>query len=91
MIEWSIRLGDIMVLLGLGGTMLTLAYRAGRFAETLAAMQSEIVELKDVAKAVTQVLTTVAVQKVELEHMRVDVNELKHGRGFIIPKVSEIS
>lgn len=91
MIEWSIRLGDILVLFGLGGTVISLAYRAGRFAETLTAMQAEIVDLKNVAKGVTQVLTTVAVQKVELQHLRIDVDELKHGRGFVIPKVSEIT
>ncbi len=83
MIEWSIRLGDIVVLLGLGGTMLALAFRAGGFASALVAMQTEIKELKEVAKGVNAVLTTVAVQKTELQHLRTDVDDLKHGRGFI--------
>jgi len=29
------------------------------------------------------ILTQVAVQKTELEHMRDDIREMKHGRGFV--------
>lgn len=82
-IEWSIRLGDILVLLALIGTVVTIAFRAGAFAQGLREMQREIVELKQVASAVATVLTTVAVQKTELEHLRIDIDDLKHGRGFI--------
>jgi hypothetical protein len=33
---------------------------------------------------VGSVLTTLAVQKAQLEHLQRDVDDLKHGRGFIV-------
>lgn len=83
MIEWTIRAGDILTLLGFGGTGILLAFKLGGFTKSIEAMQIEIVELKEVAKAVGSVLTTVAVQKAELEHLRSDVDDLKHGRGLV--------
>lgn len=85
MIDWSIRLGDILVLLGLAGTGIHLAFKTGRFSQSVENMQAEIKELKEVAKAVSDVLTTVAVQKSEIEHLRADINEIRHGEGFVLP------
>jgi hypothetical protein len=82
-IEMTIRLGDILVVLGLVGTCMTIAFKAGGFTTSLDAMQAEITELKTVASTVADVLTTVAVQKNEIEHIRTDVDDLKRGRGFI--------
>ena len=84
MIDWSVRLGDILVLVGLGGAVVTFAFKVGVFTRGMESMRSEITDLKDVAKSVANVLTTVAVQKNELEHLRTDVDDLKRGRGFIV-------
>ncbi len=85
-VDWSVRLGDLIVLLGFLGTIAMYGFRAGRFAAALDIMRSEITSLKDVAKTVADVLTTVAVQKVELSNIREDIQELKHGKGFIAPQ-----
>jgi hypothetical protein len=83
MIDWSIRLGDIAVLAGLAGTSITLAFKAGSFSRSILDMQAEIGELKEVAKTISGVLTTVAVQKAEIEHLRTDIDDMRRGRGFI--------
>lgn len=83
MIDWNVRIGDILVVLSLAGTCIFYAFRSGRFAESINTMQREIIELKELAKTMTALLATVAVQKNELENIREDVRELKHGEGFV--------
>lgn len=82
MIEWSLRFGDLMVVASFIGTIGIYIFRAGKLTAAIDSMQKEIIGLKDIAKVVADVLTTVAVQKVELSHLRGDVEELKHGIGF---------
>jgi uncharacterized membrane protein len=84
MIDWSIRLGDILVLLGFGGALLVYASKVGSFTKSIEVMQSEITQLKTVAQRFADVLTTVAVQKNEIDHIRTDVEDLKRGRGYIV-------
>jgi hypothetical protein len=62
---------------------MTVAFKAGGFTKSIDAMQAEITALKVVASSVADVLTTVAVQKNEIEHIRTDLDDLKRGRGFI--------
>ncbi len=83
MIDWNVRAGDLLVVASLAGTCIVYAFKSGRFAESIENMQLEIIGLKKVTEAITSLLTTVAVQKIELENIREDVRELKHGEGFV--------
>lgn len=83
MIDWNIRFGDVLVVASLGCTVLVFAYKTGAFTESVNAMQKELESLKAIARTISQVLTTVATQKVEIEHIKEDIRELKHGEGFV--------
>ncbi len=83
MIDWNIRVGDILVVVSLVSTGLIFAYKIGSFTESVKAMHRELEALKDIAKAISGVLTTVATQKVEIENIKEDIRELKHGEGFV--------
>ena len=49
-------------------------------------MQKEISDIKETLKLNASTLTLVATQKVELENIKQDIFEMRHGKGFIIPK-----
>lgn len=83
MIDWNVRIGDLLVVASLAGTGIIYAFKSGRFAESIANMQKEIVALKDALKVVGDVLTLVAVQKTEIKNIQEDIKELKHGEGFV--------
>lgn len=83
MIDWNVRVGDLLIVGSLAGTGVVYAFKSGRFAESIKNMQQEIKALKEVANSIASLLTTVAVQKTELENIREDVRELKHGEGFV--------
>lgn len=83
MIDWNVRIGDLLVVASLAGTGIVYAFKSGRFAESIANMQKEIVALKDALKVIGDVLTLVAVQKVEIKNIQEDIKELKHGEGFV--------
>lgn len=83
MIDWNVRVGDLLVVASLAGSCIVYAFKSGRFAESIKNMQREIVALQKLAESITALLTTVAVQKTELENIREDVRELKHGEGFV--------
>lgn len=83
MIDWNVRFGDLLVVASLLGSAVIYAFRSGRFAESIANMQQDIADMKEAGKSLAALLTTVAVQKTELENIRQDVRELKHGEGFV--------
>ena len=83
MIDWNIRFGDILVVASLVGTLFVFAYKTGAFTESVNAMKKEMEALKDIAKTISEVLTTLAVQKTEIEFLREDMHEMKRGRGFV--------
>jgi FtsZ-binding cell division protein ZapB len=83
MIDWNVRFGDLLVVASLAGTGLVYAFKSGRFAESIKYMQQEISALKELTKSLTGVLSTIAEQKKDIEYLREDVKELKHGRGFV--------
>lgn len=90
MIEWNVRIGDLLVVMSLAGTCLLYAFRSGRFAESIKTMQREIKELKDVAKSLALVITAQAVQTTrqdaQAERLNIldkRVEDLRHGNGFI--------
>lgn len=67
MIDYSIRLGDVLVIVSLAGTCMFYAFKSGRFTETIVQMRSEIKELKEVAKSLAVIITNQAVQTVRLD------------------------
>ena len=83
MIDWSVKFGDLLSLGSLLGVIGVFVFRGGRLYSALDSMQSEIAGLKKVAENIGAILTTVAVQKNEIEHIRNDIEDLKHGRGLI--------
>lgn len=84
MIDWNIRFGDILVVISLMGTGVLFSYRTGAFTESVRVMQKELEGLKAIAKTIGDVLTTVAVQKNEIEHIQDDIRDLRRGIGIII-------
>lgn len=90
MIDWNVRVGDILVVLSLAGTCIFYAFRSGRFAESIVTMQSEIRELKDLAKSLAIVITAQAVQTQRLDTQGDRLNildkrveDLRRGDGYI--------
>lgn len=81
--DWTFRLGDlttIMSFLGVAGVFL---FRAGNFTAAIKTLQKEVRALQEAALQMATTMTTIAVQKNEMEHMRLDIDDLKRGRGFI--------
>lgn len=90
MIDWNVRIGDILVVISLAGTCIFYAFRSGRFAESILTMQREIKELKEVAKSLAVIITQQAVSVVRLdsqaERMNIidqKIEDLRHGDGLI--------
>lgn len=90
MIDWNVRIGDILVVLSLAGTCIFYAFRSGRFAESIVTMQREIRELKEVAKSLAVIITQQAVQTVRLDSQGERLNmmdkrleDLRDGKGWI--------
>lgn len=81
--DWFGSVKDVLLFASYAGTIGILVFRAGKFTRAIESMQAEISSLRDVAKTVADVLTAVAVQKVELSYIRKDIDEIKHGRGLI--------
>src|SRR5690348_12202287 len=81
--DWTFRVGDILTIGGAAAVAITFAFRSGKVYQAITMMQGEIKALKEVAAQIGGVLTMVATQKVEIDHIKEDVRELKHGDGFI--------
>lgn len=85
MIDWSVRFGDLLVIVSLAGTIIVYAFKSGRFAQSMENMQQEIKALQEVAKSLTAVLITMAEQKKDIQHLRQEITELRHGKGYVHP------
>lgn len=90
MIDWNVRIGDILVVVSLAGTAIFYAFRSGRFAESIITMQKEITELKEVAKSLTVIITQQAVATVRMDSQGERLNildkrieDLRRGEGII--------
>lgn len=91
MIDWNVRVGDILVVVSLAGTCIFYAFRSGRFAESIITMQREIREMKEVAKSLAVIITQQAVQTVRMDSQGERLNslddkieDLRRGDGYII-------
>lgn len=90
MIDWNVRVGDILVVLSLVGTCIFYAFRSGRFAESIITMQREIREMKEVAKSLAVIITQQAVQTVRMDSQGERLNSiddkierLRHGERLV--------
>lgn len=76
MIDWNVRIGDLLVVASLTGTCLFYSFKSGRFTESIATMQREIKELKEVSKGLVVIITNQAVQTVRLDTQGERLNAL---------------
>ena len=90
MIDWNVRVGDILVVVSLAGSILFYAFRSGQFAESIKTMQREIKDLKEVSKDLAKIVTTQAVQNNRLDTaaerlnmMDKKIEDLRRGEGLI--------
>lgn len=90
MIDWTVNLGNMLVIAGLFGSLIIYAFRSGRFAQTIAAMKEDIVEMKEVSKELSRIITSMAVQTSRMDSAAERVNlldkrieELRKGNGWV--------
>lgn len=83
MIDWNIRIGDILVIVGFAGTALVYAFKSGRITQAIETMQREIEKLQKSYEAIAGAITTVAVQKKQIERIEDDIKDMKRGVGYI--------
>lgn len=85
----TIKLGDLLTVASFLGIGITAFYNikerlnTGQF--VMETMQKEIADIKETLKLNASTLTLVATQKVELDNIKQDIFELKHGHGFVLP------
>lgn len=91
--DWTIRLGDVLVFVGLLATLFLFVTRIGGYVYSNEVMMKDITELKSAIRDITRVLTEVAVQKTRLDAQAERQNllerrleDLRHGRGFIVER-----
>lgn len=91
MIDWSIRFGDILVIVSILGTIGVFAFRSGGFTQSIESMKEDLVELKLSQRAQTEVLAKLAVYQTRIDSLekRIDwiqdqIEDMRHGRGFIL-------
>jgi hypothetical protein len=91
-----LQVGQIIAILAGGGLV---AFRLGRTTARVEATLSlqnriletqsaEISELKNETKKLGDVLTAIAVQGTRLDRLETDLQDLRHGRGFIASSIN---
>lgn len=74
--DWRIRFGDIVVLLGMFGSVGVYVFKSGRLPEIIKSMREDIKELKDEQKAQGIVIQAIAVQNVRLDNQASRLNDM---------------
>lgn len=86
----TLKLGDLLTIasfIGIGFTAyINIRERLNTGQHIMTLLNKEIEAIKDTLKLNATALNLVATQKVEIEHIKKDIDELKHGYGFILPK-----
>lgn len=92
MIDWSIRVGDILVVLSLAGALLA---QATRFTGSLSNMQKDLDRMTKANEEFSKAMTVVAVQQEQIKNLGSQVtllarqvDDMRHGQGFVM-KVAE--
>lgn len=81
----SILSGGGLVAFKLGRTTTSVEMTLKQQNDVLMLQSKEISELKTETKRLGDVLTAIAVQQTRLERLEQDIQEMKHGRGFVNP------
>lgn len=86
-IDWTISLGNILTILSVVGSVITLVYS---MKNDISILKRDIDYLQDSHKALTEafnqlgkILTQVAVQDQRLNMLEKRVDEIAHGKGFV--------
>ena len=86
-IDWSISLGNILTIVSVIGSVITLVYS---MKNDISILKRDIDYLQDSHKALTEafnqlgkILTQVAVQDQRLNMLEKRVDEIAHGKGFV--------
>lgn len=82
-IDWTLRLSDVLVVLGFAGTAGILLFRAGGFVKALGYLQKQITDLQSATNGIALAIAQMAIQAKEIEWLRRDVDDLRRGRGYI--------
>lgn len=92
MIDWNVRLGDILVIVSLFGAIIAYAFKAGGLSQTIDVINNDVKELKKEQKEIADILVQVAVQQNQISNQGERLNlidkkieDLRSGRGFIVP------
>lgn len=85
----TIKLGDILTIASFLGIGISAYYNIkGRLdvgSLKMSNLAVEVEAIKETLKVTSSTLTVVATQKVEIDYMKQDIFELKHGHGFVLP------
>lgn len=87
MIEWSVSLGNVLTILSVIGSVITLVYS---MKNDISIVKRDIDYLQQSHKSLTEafnqlgkILTSVAVQDQRLNMLEKRVDEIAHGKGFV--------
>ena len=75
-IDWVIKLGDLLV-------VASLIFYIGRFSKRVDAMEKTIERIEGTHQSIASAITTVAVQKVQIDRIEQDIHDMKRGIGFV--------
>lgn len=90
MIDYTITVGNIIEItvlvvggaITIGGGLLA----AGSFKNTVSTLKTDMTDMKTEIKKVGEVLVKMAVTQTRLDNVEQDIRDLKHGRGFVVPR-----
>lgn len=93
MIDWNIRVGDLVIMASFAASILLFAYRAGGLSQKFDDVKSDLDELKSQQGKLLTLLTQVAVQESRLDTLGDQVNtldkrieDMRRGYGFIVER-----
>lgn len=86
MIDWTISVGNILTVLGMIGAAGGIMFRLGKQAQQFAVFSGDMRDFKEDIKKQNEILTTLAVQENRLDLHDKQIDELRRGIGFIVPK-----
>lgn len=72
----GVQLGGFII----GGIVIAVSMRSN-----LQFLQREVIELKHEIKKLGDILTALAVQETRLDNIDRQIDDLRHGRGFVVP------
>lgn len=97
-VDWSIKFGDILVVVGFVGTLWIYTMKIGGFVYNARAMQEELRGLKMEMQKMSDVLTQLAVQKTRLDAqaerqnlLDARIEDLRKGKGYIVAEQGKMS